>query len=131
MFHAYAYRARQEAGTAYEGTHDTLDDATVWTLHLPVADDDAVPAVLDTLAAAGGEALTGDYLVEPSFAAWGEPEPQDDEDQKHLAVYFHAATAERANRTGEALALAVDVKDWTVSTAGDWAEQTWRLAGAA
>lgn len=131
----YDYKARRESGTAYEQIQDTnenwsFETAKQWVLHLPVARDveGALEAILSDLARTGCEALTGDYHVDNSWVQWNEPEPLTEDEPLHLAVYFLADGVDEAHRIGHTLAdrIGFHISQRCVSTAADWAEQTWR-----
>lgn len=115
--------------TSYEAIgFDEWDEAKHWTLHLPLPRDESGHWMLSEIARTGCEALTGEYLVQPSWVQWGEPEPLTEDEPQHLAVYFNADGARKAHRIGNHLAdvLGFHKAERCVSTAADWAEQTWR-----
>lgn len=107
---------------AYECADVCLDDAQTWCLHFAVPDAADVPTALVALE---HPQLTGEYLVDGSWSAWGE---ERDGDATHVAVYFRAFSREDTGHVGISLArqayLTAVVNDaFIVSTAGDYAEQ--------
>lgn len=111
---------------AYEGDPSLQDIHTtsMWCAHLDVRTHPCVRALLR--ACSGQGALTGEYLLEPSWTEWGDPpeDPVPPDDPIHLLVYFRAPTSAAATRVGCELARRVipvnASSTMVVSTAGDW-----------
>lgn len=109
-----------EHDSSLQGIHST----SMWASHVDVCTHPCAHVLMR--ACSGHDALTGEYLLEPSWTEWGDPpeDPVPPDDPMHLLLYFGAPTIAAATRVGCELARRIAPtgasSTMVVSTAGDW-----------
>lgn len=133
-------RAPRDAGdfvpivwTRYEDTpadmrheHDvdrlTLATAEVWAAHLALVPGVEVSRALAVVVVVRG--LTGQYIHEPSYLQWCEPEKAGPKDPDHLVLYFRATNRADAHEIFAEITARLGpgdlISDSVLTTAGDW-----------
>lgn len=101
----------------------SADTATVWAIHLPLPDHDAVVESAMVFARSGHEALLGDSFGGDSYACWCHSVNGVEHDGGAVALHvYFVSPATKAVELGTALAALVGVEGFAVSTGADWAE---------